>query len=165
MSMPIPAEAWPRSPPRWSAGALEPLGGAAALAARWPRVGPLIVDAGFDLVQAYPLSWHTRTLGGLNVFYAQAVPDDPQRLALGQAFADIATLVLVQTQAPSDRELTAHVRSALAERIVVEQAKGVLAETHAIELDAAYAMLLQIAATESSPLTQTARRIIRGAYP
>lgn len=137
---------------------------AAALTARWPRVGRLIVDAGYDAVHAHPLNWHSRALGGLNVFYAGSAPQDPQSLALGQAFADIATLVLVQTQAPSDRELDAHMREALDERIVVEQAKGVLAESHQIGLDAAYTLLLQVAVRESSSITQTARRVIQGAY-
>ncbi len=138
--------------------------GKADLLARWPTVGPVMVDSGYLSVHAQPLLWHGRALGGLNAFFHSdsRLPEDSQ--ALAQSFGDIATLALVQTQQPSDRELTAHIRQALDGRTLVEQAKGVLMQTRELDPAEAYTTLRTQAIEQGLTLTEMARNMVWRAH-
>jgi hypothetical protein len=134
--------------------------GRGELASRWPAVGPAIVDAGFLAVHAQPMRWHGRVLGGLNLFFDTASEPSEHALVLAQVFADVATLALVQTQAPSDRELGAHVQEALDARTLVEQAKGVIIETDGVDPAEAYVRLLAMSAQQELSVTELARSLV-----
>lgn len=138
--------------------------GAPELVDRWGDVGQAIVTAGFQSADAYPMRWRGRVLGGLNVFRRDpgSAPADADRLC--QAFADVATLVLVQSTGISRDQITARVQEAISARIEVEQAKGVLAQLHDLELAEAYDLLRNLARDEGSSLTETARRVVRAQY-
>ncbi len=94
--------------------------------ARWPSFGSRAVAAGLLAAVACPLYWHGDVIGAINVFLADArsVDGDGQRVV--QAFADVATIAVINAGlAPTD-DLTRITRSALAARTVIEQAKGVI---------------------------------------
>jgi transcriptional regulator with GAF, ATPase, and Fis domain len=131
--------------------------------ARWGVVGEAIVEAGFHAVQSVPLRWHGRIIGALNAFHRDPGTVDEDTQVLLQAFADVATVVIVQTAELSSSELTERVRLALAGRTVIEQAKGVLAQTNNIDMAAAYELLARRAAENGSSLSQAAARIIQDA--
>lgn len=80
---------------------------------------------------------------------------------IGQAFADVATLVLVQVHELSADQLADRVRETLAARSAVEQAKGVLAYLHGTDPESAYAELARLAAADHGSLTETARQVLR----
>jgi len=134
----------------------------ASIRDRWPDLAPLVESAGYVAVQAHPLHWHGQVLGALNVFHDRELlsPADD----LGQAFADVATLVLVTPTQLSTRTLTALVDAALSGRTVIEQAKGVLAYRLAVSTEQAYTELLRRAREGGSSVTATARLIVRDAY-
>ncbi|WP_315093865.1 GAF and ANTAR domain-containing protein [uncultured Cellulomonas sp.] len=138
--------------------------GAADITARWPDVGRAIVDAGFLSVHAFPMVWHGRPLGGLNVFSNRPEPMTPASLVLAQNFADVAALSLVQPLVLSDADLSERVGAALRGRIVVEQAKGVLAETLGVDMGTAYDDLVHRALENGSTLSETARAVVRDAH-
>ena len=133
---------------------------AAEVAARCGQVGEAIVAAGFDAVHAVPLRWHGRLIGAMNTFHATGETADDGSLRLTQAFADIATVVIVQPVAVTSSELEERVRIVLEGRTVVEQAKGVLAEKHGVDVAAAYQLLVERAAQDGSTLTDAATAII-----
>lgn len=137
--------------------------GAAELESRWSTLGPAILRSGFHGVLAQPMLWHGRALGGLNLFFEHAQPLSDDARAFAQSFADIATLALVQTQRPSDRELAAHIRDALDGRTMIEHAKGVLMHRHGLDPDAAYDTLLSDATREGLTVTEVARSLVWGA--
>ena len=137
--------------------------GSDAIASRWPVVGPQIVAAGFGAVRAFPLRWHGSVLGALNVFLANGPEDEAASAQLGQAFADVTTLVILSSHALTSEQVARHVQQALAARAVVEQAKGVLAYVEHLGLDAAYDRLRTIAAERGQTLTVTAHDVIAGA--
>lgn len=137
--------------------------GTVELARRWRRVGPVIVAGGFEYVHASPLRWHGSALGAMGVFRAGETPFTPEEEVVAQAFADIATLLIVQTEHVDLAESTQRVQEALATRVVVEQAKGVLAELENVPMNSAYALLLQRAAESGETLTATARSMIESA--
>ena len=80
---------------------------------------------------------------------------------LGQAFADIATVVILQTADLSTRQITDRVEQVLQARTVIEQAKGVLSYARDLDLAAAYELLRRLAADHRTTLTATAAGITR----
>ncbi len=79
---------------------------------------------------------------------------------VAQAFADLATLLIVQTDKVDLDTVQQRVRDMLTNRIVIEQAKGVLAWTHGVDMATAYELLLRRAADDESTLTATAQAVI-----
>lgn len=138
--------------------------GQAELEARWPELAPAMTAAGYLGVQAQPMLWHGRALGGLNLFFDHAEPLSDDARALTQAFGDIATLALVQTQQPSDRELNAHIMQALEARTLIEQAKGVLMHTQAMDPGVAYTALTDQARKQGVTVTEMARNLVWRAH-
>jgi GAF domain-containing protein len=126
----------------------------------WPPLGAQIVAHGFRSVHAFPLTWHGTAIGALNVFHADPVVlNDGDRLLAG-TFADLATAVLAR---PLDTGVTAlrqQIMAALDGRILIEQAKGVIAYRENLEMSDAFSRLLQLAATSGRPLSQVAGDIL-----
>jgi AmiR/NasT family two-component response regulator len=110
------------------------------------------------------MRWHDRVLGGLNIFRRSTDEVDPGDARLSQSFADVATLVVVQsTEIPAD-QVAARVHEAITARSQVEQAKGVLAYLRNLDMPAAYEELLQLARDRGRTLTETARDVVREQY-
>jgi GAF domain-containing protein len=128
--------------------------------ARWPGVGAAITGAGYQAVHAYPLRWHGHTLGAVNVFHRAAGPPAEDAGLLGQAFADIATVVIVQTADLSTRQITDRVQQVLQARTAIEQAKGVLSYTRNLDMASAYQLLRGLAADHHTTITATAADVI-----
>ena len=133
--------------------------GAEEMERRWGEVGTAIQRAGFDGVRAFPLRWHGETLGGFNVFHP-ADADAEGIDTVGQVFADVATLVLVQALDVSREEIAARIERAIVDRAAVERAKGVLAYLHDLDMEAAFEHLVRRADEEGADLTETALRVI-----
>jgi len=84
-----------------------------------------------------------------------------QRLA--QALADVATIgILQQRSAHRSAMLAEQLQAALDSRVVIEQAKGVLAERNRVGIDEAFAALRQHAGNHNLKLTALALAVIRG---
>ena len=128
---------------------------------RWPLFASFAVEAGFRSVAALPLRLRDQTIGGLNLFGGRAapVPRDDQQLA--QALADVATIgILQQRSAHRSAMLTEHLQRALNSRVVVEQAKGVLAERNGMSMEAAFDALRQYARDQNIKLTDLAVAVV-----
>jgi hypothetical protein len=134
--------------------------GARALVARWPGLKGQLEAAGFQAVQAHPLRWHGETLGAINFFFAATVAESADRVAAGQAFADMATLILLIPRHLSEQDLMTRINNALTDRIIVEQAKGVLAHTLNVGMEEAYQLIRTTAHTSGTSLSQTASSIV-----
>ena len=127
---------------------------------RWKDVGAAISDAGFSSVDAYPMSWRGRVLGGLNVFHRRPGSTEDGADVLCQTFADVATIVLLHSvDIPAD-ELTDRVHRATAARDLIEQAKGVLSEIYAVDIEQAAVRLEQLAESEQITSAEAARELI-----
>lgn len=136
--------------------------GADAIAARWGDVGRAIADAGVRAVEAYPMHWRGTSLGGLNLFYdRETTDDDRHEQALKQAYADMATLVIVQSTPLPPVAVRSRLHDALVARERIEQAKGVVAESEQTDLETAYHLVLQRAAELDVGLGWLADDIVR----
>lgn len=135
--------------------------GESELSDRWPDFGRAMAAAGFTTVLASPMRWHERVLGGLNLFWRTSRTPTQDEQDLAQAFADIATLALMQSHTADDPDAVAQrLRAALQGRVVIERAKGVLAQTDGIEMDEAFAQLVQVSDESARPLSQVAQEVL-----
>lgn len=134
--------------------------GSADILARWPGVGRAIVDCGYESVHASPLRWRGGTLGALNAFFVDSTPMTKERVLLAQAFADVATLMVMQAVELTADEVRERIRSALAGRIIIEQAKGVIAFQQTLDMSSAYELLVKTANLNRTLLTAAAQEIV-----
>jgi transcriptional regulator with GAF, ATPase, and Fis domain len=139
--------------------------------ARWPAFSAAARAAGFAAVQALPMRLREERLGALNLFTAQPGQLDDDTVALGQALADAATIGIVHQRAMTRSGLVAEqLQTALNSRIVIEQAKGFLAERLGITVDEAFIILRHRARDTNRKLTDlaadvTAGRVDLGSHP
>jgi ANTAR domain/GAF domain len=133
-------------------------------APRWPRFAAAAVQAGFATVEALPMRLRDQVIGALNLFRAESSPLDPADLRIGQALADVATIGLLHERNVRRRETVAEqLQVALNSRVIIEQAKGKLAERLSIDMDRAFTMLRDYARNSNQRLTDVARDFINGA--
>ncbi|KQY43861.1 ANTAR domain-containing protein [Cellulomonas sp. Root137] len=137
--------------------------GGEAIVARWGDVGTEIVEAGFQAVHAFPMHWRGHAIGGLNLFSVTAAELSEPSFVLAQSFADFATLAIVQPAALGDEDLAQRVTEALEGRVVVEQAKGVLAFQLGLDMADAYDELVARSSVNGSTLAQVAQNVVRAA--
>lgn len=128
---------------------------------RWPTFAPHAAAAGFRSVHAFPLRLRREVIGVLGLFSAEAGALGVQDVRVIQALADIATIGLLQERAIRRGEvLTEQLQGALNSRIVIEQAKGAIAQTHGITVDEAFDLLRGHARRNRLHLTDVARTIV-----
>jgi GAF domain-containing protein len=128
---------------------------------RWPLFVPAAHMAGFRSVAAVPMRLRDQIIGGLNLFMdvPGAVSTVNRRLA--QALADVATIgILQQRSLHRSHVLSEQLQTALSSRIVIEQAKGVLAERSNLTMDAAFAALRRHARDHNLKLTDVATAVV-----
>ena len=69
--------------------------GAPDIATRWPGLTASLSVTSYQAVQAHPMRWHGHVLGAITFFFAEPVAESRDQLVVGQAFADMATLILL----------------------------------------------------------------------
>lgn len=125
----------------------------------WRRFSPMAVAAGFRSVHALPMRLRGRTIGALNLFREEG-PMGERDVVAAQALADVATIAILQHRAAHDaRVLTNQLTEALDTRIVIEQAKGVVAERAGLDMAHAFARLRRHARNHNLRLTDVARAV------
>jgi len=130
-------------------------------ARRWPAFAPHATRLGYRSVHAVPLRLRGRVIGALTLFGARTGRLDPDDVTAVQALADIATIGLLQEQAIHRAEtLTRQLQRALDSRVLIEQAKGALAHTHGIDVDAAFVLLRDHARTHGRPIDDVAGAVV-----
>jgi hypothetical protein len=132
----------------------------AAAADRWPHFAPRALDEGFRWASALPMRLRDQVIGALNLFDPANGGLSADQLRLAQALADAATIGILQQRSVRQSEVVARqLQVALTSRIVIEQAKGVLAERLQITVDAAFAVLRAGARSRNMLLSDLAREV------
>lgn len=130
---------------------------------RWPVFGTRMAELGFGAVYACPLTWRGSPIGALNVFSRAEGELDVEAGVVVRAFADIATVVVVQAGTESAVDLAAATRHALESRTVIERAKGVVAAQRGLDMSAAFELLLAQSQESGTSLEEHAQQVIQGA--
>lgn len=130
---------------------------------RWPIFAAETRAAGYRSVHALPMRLRDEMIGTLNLFGSRPGPLDDADVRIGQALADVATIAILQERAIRHSEMLAEqLQHALTSRIVIEQAKGVLAERGNLDMDQAFDRLRRHARNTNTRLTDLARGIVDG---
>lgn len=131
-------------------------------AERWPHFAPRATDAGFRSVQAFPLRLRSQVIGALNIF-SDTMGGDLHGMdaSIMQALADVATIGLLQERAVRRGEvLTEQLQGALNSRIIIEQAKGAVAQAGGISVDEAFIAIRGYARRHNRRLTDVAQALV-----
>jgi transcriptional regulator with GAF, ATPase, and Fis domain len=127
---------------------------------RWPGFAPVAVSKGFRAACAVPLRLREDVIGALTLLGTRPIAIDEASVKLGQAFADIATIGILQQRAINHDEIVSEqLQAALHHRVIVEQAKGVLTEASGVDMHEAYLLLRNYARAHGQRLTEVARDI------
>ena len=133
------------------------------VATRWPRFGPAALQMGFAGVHAIPMRLRDQVIGTLNLFRRSPHGLDQHVARAARALVDVATIGILQERAIRQQELVAaQLQAALHSRVMIEQAKGVLAERHQVTPDEAFLILRRYARNHNRPLTALAGDVIHG---
>jgi transcriptional regulator with GAF, ATPase, and Fis domain len=131
---------------------------------RWPRFALRAQQAGYRAVHALPLRLRFETIGALNLFGIHPGALSPEDLRIGQALADVATIGILQERAIRRRDILAEqLQAALNSRVIIEQAKGILAERGRLDPSQAFTLLRDQARCNNVRLSDLARDVITGA--
>lgn len=130
---------------------------------RWPRFAQEAVAAGFRSVEAVPMRLRHERIGALNLFRSPPGRLDDVDRSVCQALADVATIGLLQERTIREAQILAQqLQTALNNRVIIEQAKGVLAERASLPLDEVFEFLRSYARNNNVRLADVARDLIEG---
>lgn len=130
---------------------------------RWPQFAPHAIGAGFRSVQAIPMRLRGTTIGALNLFHVDAGEMVEADLVAAQAFADIATIAILQHRAGVEAQLVnEQLQNALNSRVIIEQAKGMVAQRRNLNMEEAFAVLRDHARHHNLRLVDVAGDVISG---
>jgi GAF domain-containing protein len=131
-------------------------------ATRWPVFVAAVAQWGaYRSVHALPLRLRGEAIGAMNLFHGQPGALPEADLMVGQALADVATIGILSERAIRSSEVvTEQLQTALDSRVIIEQAKGVLAQRGNLRMDAAFDRLRHYARTHHVLLSEVARQVI-----
>mgnify|MGYP001165960521 FL=1 len=128
---------------------------------RWPEYCQMAARMGLAAVAGIPMRVDSEPIGSLNLYDATARDWGKQDLSVARIFADAASVFLINS-ATYDRQrvLAEQLQEALSTRIVIEQAKGIIAQTHGTDVDEAFRRIRDHARARHSTLREVSQAIV-----
>jgi GAF domain-containing protein len=134
-----------------------------AVGGRWPQFTRQAHAAGFRSVYALPMRLRGEVIGVLALLRGKPGPLADDELRLAQALANVTTVGLLQHRALAQRRvLGEQLRHVQNTRMLIEHAKGVLAERLGIDIDAALDELVRHSERVGGTLGDVARAVLDG---
>jgi GAF domain-containing protein len=135
----------------------------ATAGSRWPRFTPEALDAGFRAVHAVPMRLRDDVIGALNLFQIEPGRMPQADIDTAGALADVATIAILQHRAAVEAQVVnERLNYALTSRIVIEQAKGMIAEKSGVNMQRAFSGLRRYARDRNLRLADVAHHVIDG---
>ena len=133
----------------------------AAATPRWPQFAPRAAELGVASVHAVPMHLQDEVLGALGLFGSSPGALTAKDVSLAQALAHVACVAIVQHRVAADRRaVTVQLQTALDSRVVLEQAKGILAQVGDLAMNDAFAALRRYARDTNRRLTDVAGDLV-----
>jgi len=127
----------------------------------WSDFQQSALSLGFFSIQAVPLRLRDSTIGTLNLLRADVGPMPQNDVVAAQALADVATIGIIQERRIRESDaVRQQLQRALNTRIVIEQAKGVVAHQRSIAPDDAFEVIRRYARSNHLPLTHVATDLV-----
>ena len=127
----------------------------------WAAFRDAAIAQGFASAHAFPLRLRERTIGTLNVFDDKEGPLHESDIVAAQALADVATIGILQERSlRQTAELAEQLQTALNRRVIIEQAKGVVAHTNNVGMDTAFALIRAYARSHQVSVSSVAARLV-----
>lgn len=135
----------------------------AHIAERWPRFAEAARDSGFNSIHAIPMRLRNAIIGSLNLFSDRAGELNADDAAAAKTLADISTISILQQRLVEESLLAqGQLQRALDSRVAIEQAKGYLAQSNHIDMDAAFQLMRSHARATQTRLSTIAADITAG---
>ena len=133
---------------------------------RWPQFAPEALASGFHSVHARPMRLRGTVMGALNLFHVEPGEMREADVVVAQALADVATIAILQHRAVLEAQVVNdQLHHALNSRVVIEQAKGMVAEREHLNMEEAFARLRSHARNNNLRLVDVAHQVIGGTLP
>lgn len=128
---------------------------------RWSEFRAKAAEQGIRSVYCIPLKLRDNTIGTLNLFGAEVGELKRGDTRAAQALADVATIGILQERILRESEgVRRQLELALNSRIVIEQAKGVVAHTHGVSTESAFERIRSHARSSRLPIALVARQLV-----
>jgi AmiR/NasT family two-component response regulator len=112
-------------------------------------------------VHALPLRLRDHTIGAMSIFSEQTGAFSDQDAALAQALADAATIAILQIRTrDTQRRTEEQLKVALQSRVLIEQAKGIVAGVRGIPVDDAFELLRGYSRAHHAKLHEVAQLVV-----
>jgi GAF domain-containing protein len=135
----------------------------AAAQDEFPQFAPRALQAGVRSIHAIPMTVKTEQVGSLNVIAMRPLALSVEDLATAQLLTDVAISYIANSRLLGEQTLLAEqLQRALDSRVLLEQAKGTLAERHGISPEEAFERLRAHARREREKVQDIARRVLTG---
>jgi GAF domain-containing protein len=133
---------------------------------RWPQFSAEALRAGFHSVHALPMRLRGTVIGALNLFHVEPGAMRPADVEVAQAFAGVATIAILQHRAARETQIVnEQLQTALTSRVIIEQAKGMVAEGANVKMEDAFTALRNHARSHNLRLGDLARDVTSGRLP
>jgi transcriptional regulator with GAF, ATPase, and Fis domain len=132
--------------------------------ARWPTFAAAAAQSDYQSMHAIPLRLRDETIGSLNLFRDAPGGFGADDAAAARALADVATIGILQERAIRESGIAQEqLQRALDSRVLIEQAKGVLAQAQGIDVSEAFQQLRSQARSTGTRLSVVAELVIADA--
>jgi GAF domain-containing protein len=131
---------------------------------RWPDFNAAAQRQGFRSLHAIPMRLRATVIGTLNLFRSEPGELDGDDASVARGLADIATIGILHERAVRESDIAREqLQRALNSRVVIEQAKGVVAQLYSVDMDAAFRRLRDYSRNHGVPLRDVADQVVRRA--
>lgn len=150
----------------YRSGEIVAVRGWAAIYARWPQFATSVRELGYESVLAVPMRLRHERLGSLNLFFDRDAPMSEDDRKAAQGLADVATISILHEHMLKEQTVArSQLQRALDSRILIEQAKGVIAHAENVDMDEAFRRLRLRARDSRARISEVARELISASSP
>lgn len=127
---------------------------------QWPAFRSAALEQEFHSVHATPMKLRGEVIGTMNLFQTTTGAMSERDAAVVQALADVATIGVLQQRIATESQIVAQqLQRALDSRVLIEQAKGTLAEALDMTMEEAFRSLRSYARNHNLTLHEVASGI------
>ena len=130
---------------------------------RWPDYVIAAKTAGIQAVAGIPMLAEGEAIGAINLYDSQPRHWSADDVRVAMIFSNIATGYLTHASAARQHQRTSEqLQQALNTRLIIEQAKGVIASKRETTVDDAFQTLRQYARDHGARIHDVSRAVVRG---